>query len=173
MNGFLTANDVDMLYKSYRHPIKAYLIRRGCPFDRSDDLLHEAFLKLLQRIGKVQVSRGLIPSILYWMAGDVLNDQVFRKREAAPLGDCEIQAPENNDVQARLLLQILEDAVCDPRLSRLQRQVLDLRFFAERPVKEVAELLGVSVRSVFREWKRVKQYLRERLEEQGMEPDQL
>jgi RNA polymerase sigma factor (TIGR02999 family) len=54
-------------------------------------------------------------------------------------------------------------ATRDPRMA----QVVELRFFGGLTVPEVAEVLGMSVRTVEREWTRAKTYLLEVIDDHG------
>ena len=54
------------------------------------------------------------------------------------------------------------------RLNPLQARIVELRFFADMTVDEIATALGTSKRTVERHWTMVRAWLRQRLSE---EPD--
>lgn len=57
------------------------------------------------------------------------------------------------------------------QVNPLQRELVELRFFGGLPMIEIADLLGMSTRSAWREWAKAKAFLHLRLGEQSAKPD--
>jgi RNA polymerase sigma factor (TIGR02999 family) len=71
-----------------------------------------------------------------------------------------VRAPERSE-QVLALDEALERlAVLDPRQSR----IVELRFFGGLSEKETAEVLGIHVRTVTREWQMAKAWLYSQLQ---------
>jgi len=71
-------------------------------------------------------------------------------------------------IEDRSVLDVLDldDALTAlGELHERQAKVVELRFFAELSVEEVAEVLGVSERTVTLDWQMAKVFLRSRLKE--------
>lgn len=51
------------------------------------------------------------------------------------------------------------------QINSLQRELVELRFFAGLPMVEIAELLGMSSRSAWREWNKARAFLHTRIEQ--------
>jgi RNA polymerase sigma factor (TIGR02999 family) len=134
-------------------------------------LLHEAYLRLArhrptQPLGETE----LLPYAARAMR-EILVDHA-RKHRAVKRGGGRARATLDVDtlpaeIPTALVLDIdqaLEKlAGLDPR----QAQILELRVFAALSVSEVAQALGMSKRSVEREWTMIRSWLRRELDDHG------
>jgi RNA polymerase sigma factor (TIGR02999 family) len=134
-------------------------------------LIHEAFLKL-HRSGSFQNQAHFLRSAALAMRHALINyarDRVAAKRGSGaavvPLVDAEeVRAPtdegllEVNDALGRL-------ATLNPRLA----QVVECRFFAGFGDAETAEALGLTDRTVRRDWIKARAWLRRELAQSGNE----
>ncbi len=134
-------------------------------------LIHEAFLKL-HRSGSFQNQAHFLRSAALAMRHALINyarDRVAAKRGSGaavvPLVDAEeVRAPtdegllEVNDALGRL-------ATLNPRLA----QVVECRFFAGFGDAETAEALGLTDRTVRRDWIKARAWLRRELAQSGSE----
>jgi RNA polymerase sigma factor (TIGR02999 family) len=131
-------------------------------------LVHEAYLKLADRSGPDWVDRSHFLAVASLAMRHVLID---RARELSTLKRGEAQHPVTLDEavtaveqQADALLQI-NDALdrlgqSEPRLAR----VVECRFFGGLTEPETAEALGLTVRTVQRDWVKARVLLRYALE---------
>ncbi len=127
------------------------------------DLVHETYLKLLESSAAVGVNRRHFFNVAARAMRQIVVDSA-RRRTAAKRGGG--QKPITLD-EARLgiaeqaadllaLDRALEDLeALDERLAR----VVELRFFAGLSVEEVAEVLGVTDRTVKRDWRKARTFL--------------
>ena len=132
------------------------------------DLVHEAFLKL---------SPGGRPSAwdnrahFFGAAARAMRQVLvdFARRRGAGKRGGDWRAVSLNDSTGALELQLDDllalDAALDEldRVSPRLRRLVELRFFAGLPTDEVAELLGVTGRTVERDWLKARLFLLERL----------
>lgn len=130
-------------------------------------LVHEAYLKLVNQSRVTWRDRGHLFALASVAMRHVLVDRArarqANKREGAltrvPLDSEQIAA----DDQAEALL-LLNDAIdrlaaVEPRLAR----VVDCRFFGGLSDEETAESLGVTPRTVQRDWCKARMFLRQAL----------
>lgn len=123
-------------------------------------LVHELWLKLAAGGPVDAESRTHFLAIAARAMRQVLVDQARRRRTAkrggewhpTTLGDGDAAV----DVDSEEMLA-LNDAL--ERLDDRQRQVVEMRFFAGLEEREIAEALGISERTVRREWTRARAQL--------------
>ncbi len=153
---------VPLIYEDLRRLARRQLDREGGGHTlQTTALIHEAYLKLAGPGGAQAASnRAHFMAIAARAMRQVLVDYARRRKAAkrgggiiyATLGD----AAEPVDASAEELLA-LSDALdqLDPR----QRQVIECRFFGGMEEKEIAEALGVSERTVRRDWVKARAWL--------------
>lgn len=163
-----------ILYRELKGLAKAALRRRGAgrrPHGTTS-LVHQAYLRLLgsdvewqDRQHFFAVASRAMRYVLIDEARRQLADKRRLEPAAAPTGFTDL--PEVADPrQARpeevlAVHQALEQlAAVHPRHERL----VELRYFAGLSVDETAEVLGVTPRTVVRDWKTVRAWLHHRLE---------
>jgi RNA polymerase sigma factor (TIGR02999 family) len=135
---------------------------------RPTELVHEAYMKLSGGGAEGAVDRAHFLAIAARAMRQVLVDQV-RNRKAIKRGRGWQRATLSGshwvtDVDADELLT-LNDALdeLDPR----QRQVVECRFFGGLEEREIAEALGVTERTVRRDWVKARAWLYRALAERG------
>jgi RNA polymerase sigma factor (TIGR02999 family) len=131
-------------------------------------LVHEAFLKLVdqQRVDWRGQTHFLATAAQAMRR--ILVDHA-RRRQAAKRGGQRLRVelaedPADQSAHDRRLLAV-EDAIT--RLAALdpsQAQIVELRFFGGLSVNEVAQVMGLSKRSLEREWTMIRAWLRRELQ---------
>lgn len=161
---------VPLVYEDLRRVAHRQLDREGGGHTlQTTGLIHEAYLKLAAGGAMSATSRAHFLAIAARAMRQVLVDYARRRKAAkrgggvlsVTLGD-EAGAP---DASADDLLA-LDDALSqlDPR----QRQVIECRFFGGMEEKDIAEVLGISERTVRRDWVKARAWLyRELYPEKG------
>ena len=134
------------------------------------ELVHEAFLKLAGRQDAWENRAHFFGAASRAMR-QVLVDFARRRQalkrvdpwqgQLAPGGDAALAIEFDQLLDLDAALRELEDL--DGRLCR----VVELRFFGGIPEKEIAELLGVSVRTIERDWLKARLFLRRALDARG------
>lgn len=130
-------------------------------------LVHEAYLRLVNQNNIAWQNRAHFYAIAARLMRQILVDHA-RKRQAAkrggadikqPLEDVSPMAPDKGVDLVALDEALTRLAAIDPRQSR----IVELRYFSELSVEETAEVLGVSTRTVKRDWNVAKAWLRQQI----------
>jgi RNA polymerase sigma-70 factor (ECF subfamily) len=154
----------ELTYRELRKIAAGHLRReRSARSLQTTDLVHEAYLRLANQPGAPWRDRAHFFQIAAHVMRQILVDRA-RKRHAGKRGGGvpEISLDRALDIaEARSAdLLILEDALV--RLQTVdgrQCQVVEMRFFAGMGEDEIAEALGVSARTVNREWRMARAWL--------------
>jgi RNA polymerase sigma factor (TIGR02999 family) len=160
---------VPLVYDDLRRVARRQLAREfGSQNVRPTELVHEAYVKLSLGGADVAVDRAHFLAIAARAMRQVLVDDA-RNRRAAKRGGGWTRATLSGshwvadfDVDELLTLNdALEEL--DPR----QRQVVECRFFGGMEDTEIAEALGVTDRTVRRDWVKARAWLYRALAERG------
>ena len=122
-------------------------------------LVHEAYLKLAGS-GMPASDRTHFLAIAARSMRQVLVDHARRRKAIKRGGD--LVRTTLTDAGARMEFRPDELIALDEALEKLdqrQRQIVEFRFFAGMEEKEIAEVLGVSDRTVRREWVKARAWL--------------
>lgn len=127
------------------------------------DLVHEAYLKLGRHGGDGWEGRAHFFGAAARAMRQVLVDFARRRRAAKRGGDwrvvslADVGPALDIELEQLLDLDVALDALdqVSPRL----RRVVELRFFAGLPEDEIAELLGLTTRTIERDWMKARLFL--------------
>ncbi|HXE56651.1 MAG TPA: ECF-type sigma factor [Gemmatimonadales bacterium] len=151
-----------LLYGELRELAGRVLARERAPVTLlPTDLVHEAYLKL----GGSRLAardRAHFLAIAARAMRQVLVDRARRRLAAKRGGDAVPVTLSDAEAQVELALGPDELVALDDALAGLeprQRQLVECRFFGGMEEAEVAEALGVSVRTVRREWVKARAWL--------------
>jgi RNA polymerase sigma factor (TIGR02999 family) len=132
------------------------------------EVVHEAFLKLSREKGNVWTGRAHFFGAASRAMRQVLVDYA-RRRHALKRG-ARAQPISLRDADAGLEIEMDAMLALDRALTELDGlnhrlcRVVELRFFGGLPQEEVAEMLGVSSRTVERDWLKARLFLLRELE---------
>src|ERR1700685_1139438 len=130
---------------------------------QTTDLVHEAYLRLVDQAATPWRDRAHFFQIAAHVMRQILIDRA-RKRHAGKRGGGVLQISLDRvldiaEAQSADLL-VLEEALARlQKVDRRQCQVVEMRFFAGMSEGEIAEVLGVSARTVNREWRTARAWL--------------
>jgi len=158
----------DAVYDELYRQAARYLRREQPGFTlQTSDLIHEAYLRLIDQREVEWQNRLHFYGIAAQLMRRILVDHA-RLRHAAKRGGSDIRLP----LEAADAVSVepeLDFVVFDEVLDRLgqidpqQSHVVELRFFSGLSVAETAQVLGVSERTVKRDWQVAKAWLRREL----------
>ncbi len=161
---------IPIVYAELRRQAARYL-RRERPGHtlQTTALIHEAYLRLIDQRDVRWQNRAHFFAISAQLMRRILVDHA-RSRQAAKRGGSNVKLPleeamivsDGKEIDLVVLDEALERlAAIDPQQSR----VVELRFFSGLSVEETAEVLGVSPRTVKRDWNVAKAWLRREISE--------
>jgi RNA polymerase sigma factor (TIGR02999 family) len=132
-------------------------------------LVHEAYLRLMSKAGPPLEDRRHFFFAAARAMRDILVEQARRKAGPRRGGGRQrvawdeaaaVVQPPTTDVLA------LHEALIElERADELKGQIVNLRYFAGMTVKETAEVLGLSERTVHRQWRFIRAWLKSKLGE--------
>lgn len=159
-----------LVYDRLRQIAHQQLRREGPGHTTLDttSLVHEAYFKLVDQTRVEWVDRGHFFAVATQAMRRILVDYArqyrAQKRGGAPirvsLTDAMLVAEQRADTLLALDEALKQLAVLDERLSR----VVECRFFGGLTESETAEVLGLSVRTVRRDWTKAKGWLHQALQ---------
>lgn len=154
-----------LVYDELRQLARAYLQR-----ERSDhtlqatSLVHEAFIRLVDQTAITWQNRAHFFGVAAKLMRRILVDHARRHRREKRGGDwAKIEFDEALAPSASRSLDVIavDDALRDlEKLNPQHSQIVELRFFGGMTVEEVAEVLDVSPRTIEREWRMARAWLR-------------
>jgi RNA polymerase sigma factor (TIGR02999 family) len=152
----------ERVYDELKRMASAHLRRGELATLSTTELVHEAFLKL-----KGDESRWQGNAHFFGAASRAMRQVLVdfaRRRRAAKRGGIATRVSLRDD-HALLEMQLDEILAIDDALARLDgvderlRQIVELRFFGGFGEREVAEMLGVTPRTVERNWLKARLFL--------------
>lgn len=153
----------EAVYGELYRMARGQLYRNGAGHTlNSTALVHEAYLKLVRHDGAYE-SRAHFYNVAARAMRHILIDHARRKGSQKRGGDRDRVPLEGDHLQAhqRAALLLDLDAALD-RLAAVDERlaaVVEYRFFAGLEIPDVADLLGVSVPTVGRDWRKARAWL--------------
>ena len=153
-----------VLYQELRALARAQLRRRQHDTLATTGLVHEAFVKLADQTRLDLRDHGHFLALAARAMRQILVDHA-RKRladkrgGAVVMGALDESGVAGDDMNAAELLALDDALVRLETLDRRLAQVVEMRFFAGFSVKDTADALGVSERSVKRDWQKARAFL--------------
>jgi len=147
-------NQFAKVYDEYYKPIFGYVFRRVSDYDLARDITSECFLKAFLNVHKYRWKGLSISSWLYRIATNEIN-MYFRKNRYAPLYLSQLPeqradlidpvstSAEKAEVE-RQLRESEDFVIVQKNLSNLSmkyQEVIALRFFEDKSIKEISEVL--------------------------------
>jgi len=144
------------LYDQYYPKIFSYILRRTANLEAAQDITSETFLKALNKLWQFRWRNVPFSSWLYRIATNEIN-QYFRKTEykkSISMEELQEQGfelispydPESELIEAQEKLKQYQDFLeIQEKIVRLPakyQEVIALRFFEQKQIKEIAEILG-------------------------------
>lgn len=120
-------------------------------------LVNEAYLRLVSQRDTDWRDRAHFFGIAARLMRQILVEHARARHAVKRGGNCQTplrldQDLEISSVRTRELIQLDDALGCLERIDRQQARVVELRFFGGLSVEETAEVLGVSPRTVKRDW---------------------
>lgn len=141
------------LYEQYYSPIFGYVLKRTASIEIAQDITSEIFFKALKNLSKFQWRNASFSSWLYRIAThEIANHHRKNNHRFSPLDEVSDiiadTAPiaENELIEAETELERHQDFLTlhasISKLSVKYQEVIMLRFFENKSLKEICEILG-------------------------------
>jgi RNA polymerase sigma factor (TIGR02999 family) len=157
-----------LVYDELRRLARSYLQRERADHTlQATGLVHEAYLRLVDQKTTTWQNRAHFFGVAAQLMRRILVDHARRHRTAKRGGDAtKVEFDEALAPSASRSLDViaLDDALQDlAKLNPQHSQIVELRFFGGMTTDEVAEVLDVSPRTVQREWRMARAWLRRQI----------
>ena len=159
---------VPLVYHELRALARVYLKKHGAVEElQPTELVHEAYLKLIDQTRVVWQDRAHFLAIGAQAMRRLVVDQLRHRRAAKRGGDWRRVTLDERFVgreHAVLDLTALSEALMElAELSPRQHQIVLYRFFSGMSHREMAEVLGLSTRTVEDDWRMARAWMRRKL----------
>jgi|SRR5208283_241264 len=163
---------IPLVYEELKRLARSYMRRERADHTlQTTALVHEAYLKLVRqqavnwqgRSHFFGIAAQLMRRILIDHARGQLRDKRGGVKEVLPLDEALVFSPEHSEELVKLDEALERLAKLDAR----QSQIVELRFFGGLSVEETAEFLGISPKTVKRDWSVAKTWLHCELREKN------
>jgi RNA polymerase sigma-70 factor (ECF subfamily) len=139
------------LYDQYYSPIFGYVLRRVANIEVAQDITSEVFFKALKNLGRFRWQNISFSFWLYRIATNQITDY-FRKDKHRMFSLEEVVEPAANSDPFTEVLEAEEELkrhedflILHEGIAKLPvkyQEVITLRYFESKPIKEIAEILG-------------------------------
>ncbi len=156
-----------VLYNRYYEPIFRFVYKRTASESLAADISSQVFLKAMQKLSSYSFKGVPFSAWLFRIASNEValyfrkNSKnrvvVLEERTAANIEN-EWEDKEGLEFNLSLLQEVIQD------LKPTEVEILELRFFEQRPFKEVAEILGITENNAKVKIYRLLQKMRKRFE---------
>lgn len=152
-----------LLYAELHRLAKSQLARRGDVSISATTLIHEAYLDMAEQEGQSFPDRGRFMAYAARVMRGLIIDHVRNRLAIKRGGKFELTSITTNvgdsvseDQELTRISQALNElAEVDSSLS----QIVDLKFFCGFSFSEIADMVGISERTVQRKWEKARIYL--------------
>lgn len=158
-----------LLYRELRILARSHLRREASPSLHTTELIHEAFLRLSRQRDVEWQNRRHFFGVATQMMRRILVDQARAARQHKRGGG---QKPLPLDEALGLSAEVSEEILRVhrgledlARLDEVRAKIVEMRFFAGFEMEEIAEVLELSVSSVYRRWRLARAWLHQHLSE--------
>lgn len=162
----------DILYREYSERLYKYIFRIVKNHHDAEDILEETFLKLIENIGELKYTFAFEIWVYKTARNTALHFLEKKDNSAAVKPDCElddlrdipdgfISLPEDYAVRKDIAAEV-DAAVC--ALSDEQRETIRLKYYEDKTIAEIAEIMHVSEGTVKTRLSLAKKHLAKKLE---------
>ncbi len=145
------------VYEGLKQPIFTVICRIVRSRETAEDLTHELFLRLLESPPDFRVKN--LRAYIFQMARNLAIDALRRERCNGDIDGMEI--PERDCIESYIASWDIESAMA--RLPQDAREIVTLHLTAELGFAEISKIVGCSVSSVFRKYRKAIAALREQI----------
>ena len=143
----MTAEQQEKIYTEFYGKVMGYLCARINRRADAEDLASEVFEKIFMRFDQYDTSKSSVSTWIFTITRNTLIDHYRRTR---PQEELDENLSDNSEIDENLLqnesLEELASAL--RRMPEELRDLIVLRYYDNRPLTEVAEMMGLSYGAV-------------------------
>jgi RNA polymerase sigma-70 factor, ECF subfamily len=141
---------IELLFTRHKHKVYRFALRLGADSATAEDIVSDVFIDLWRHAAKFQGRAKLSTWLLAIARNKALSAK--RGRVGQPLDDALVQTIPDPAVSVEDRVDADKRRValrkCVERLSRAHREIIDLVYYHEKSVEEVAAILGAPAATV-------------------------
>lgn len=164
-------NAMRVLFGRHRVRVYRFLLRMVGNQETAEDLVNEVFLEIWRNAARFEVRS----QVTTWMLGIARYKalSLLRRHSMATGGDEVLESIEDPTDNPEVAMQKTERGAvlrdCLKQLSAVHREVIDLIYYHERSINDVAEIVGVPVGTVKTRMFYARKHLAEMMAARGIE----
>lgn len=137
----------EKIYQAYARPLWSYICRISGSATLADDLVQEAFLRLLRRAPLLETDEQKMKSYLYRIATNLVHDH-FRNAKRENRWQAESTIHSTEEIAFVQTAEETDMARVFGELKTQERALLWLAYVEGHEHREIADMLGLNVMSV-------------------------
>ncbi len=148
LNSICNQKVFENIFNTYAKDLKRFLYFKTQDIDLAEDIMQDAFVKLWDNCGKVSYDKA--KNFLFTVAKNLFlnikkHEKIVLKHQKFNLRKSDCESPEYLMIEKEFLIKI-EEAISS--LPEKQKEVFLLNRMEKKKYKEIAEMLGISVKAV-------------------------
>lgn len=132
------------IYREYHGKVLSYLRSRILNRETSEDLASDVFLKVYEKLDSFDDTKASISTWIYTITRNTLTDYFRTRKVFSEIP--ETVADESSEIEESLCEEETMDQLASAleKLDERERDILILRFYSGKTLKEIAEGMGIS-----------------------------
>ena len=153
-NQSILSLDLELVYSEYRDRVYQYIRSRTSSAYDAEDLLSAVFLEVTRKAHTYNPERASLSTWIYAITRNTVNFHLRGQYRAVKLVSYDDTIDSDTDTYVEDELDVFDSIIAEERLGRLaaalsslpqrERDIIVLRFYYEKPSKEVASLMKLS-----------------------------
>ncbi|MCQ2319645.1 MAG: sigma-70 family RNA polymerase sigma factor [Bacteroidales bacterium] len=135
--------NTEKIYEDYRQKVFSYILSKVQNSDLAEDLCQNVFLKIYEKADTFDETKASVSTWIYTIARNTLTDYYRTRRVTSEIPET-IQSEQSteDEVINGEMMERLADALS--QMDERMRDVIILRFYDGKTLREIADNMGIS-----------------------------